>query len=87
MEMNITIELIFSLVTAIVTGLLGTILKNKVIPSRFIPVQNLVVGIISAVIAISFGIFTNIPVAIFTCLSIAMGVGGTYDLRKTKNKK
>ena len=42
MEMNITIELIFSLVMAIVTGLLGAILKNKVIPARFIPVQNLV---------------------------------------------
>ncbi len=86
MEMSITIELIFSLVTAIITGLLGAVLKNKVIPARFIPVQNLVIGIISAVIAISFGIFTNIPVAIFTCLAIAMGVGGTYDLSQTKKK-
>lgn len=87
MEMTITIELIFSLVTAIFTAVLGALLKNKVIPARFIPIQNLVVGIISAVLAISFGIFTNVPVAIFTCLAIAMGVGGTYDLSQTKTKK
>ncbi len=87
MEMTITIELIFSLVTAILTAILGTAFKNSVIPARLIPVQNLVIGIISACIAIAFGVFTNIPVAIFTCLAIAMGVGGTYDLTQTKSKK
>ena len=85
--MEVTIQLIFSLVTAIVTAVLGAILKNKVVPARFIPLQNLFVGIVSAVIAISFNLFTSIPLAIVTCLAIAMGVGGTYDLTQTKNKK
>lgn len=84
--MDITIELIFALVTAIVTGVLGSILKNSVVPAKFIPIQNLVIGIISAVIAISLGLFTSIPIAIITCLAISMGVGGTYDLTQTKNK-
>ena len=84
--MEITIELIFALVTAIFTGILGAVLKNKVIPAKFIPIQNLVIGAISALVAIYFGLFANIPVAIVTCLAITMGVGGTYDLTQTKNK-
>jgi hypothetical protein len=85
--MEITVELIFALVTAIVTGILGAFMKNTVIPARFIPLQNLVIGIISSVIAISMGLFTSIPVAIISCLAIAMGVGGTYDLAQTSKKK
>lgn len=87
MEMTITIELIFALVTAVITAILGTILKDKVIPARFIPLQNLVIGLISAGLAIAFGLFNNIPIAIFTCLAISMGVGGTYDLTQTNKKQ
>ena len=85
--MEITMELIFSLVTAILTGVLGTVLKGSVVPAKFIPLQNLIVGVISAVIAVSFGLFNSVPVAIFTCLAIAMGVGGSYDLTKTNKKQ
>lgn len=84
--MEITVELIFALVTAIVTGLLGMILKDRVVPARFIPLQNLIIGVISATIAIAFDMFPNTPIAIFTCLAIAMGVGGTYDLAQTNKK-
>ena len=86
MTMEMTVELIFSVVTAIMTAILGTVLKDGVVPAKFIPLQNLFIGIISAVIAVSFGLFTNVPIAIFTCLAIAMGVGGTYDLLQTKKK-
>ena len=78
--MEITVELIFLVVTAIVTGILGAILKDKVVPARFIPIQNMVIGVISAFVAV----FDTIPLAIFVCIAIAMGVGGTYDLSKTK---
>ena len=84
--MEMTVELIFSVVTAVMTAILGTVLKDGVVPAKFIPLQNLFIGIVSAVIAVSFGLFTNIPIAIFTCLAIAMGVGGTYDLLQTKKK-
>lgn len=86
MDMTITVELIFAVVTAILTGILGSILKDKVVPAKFIPIQNLVIGIISAIIAVSFNLFTNVPIAIFTCLAISMGVGGTYDLSQTNKK-
>lgn len=84
--MEITIDLIFALVQAIVTAVLGTFLKDSVVPSKWIPIQNIVIGLISSGIAIYFGLFTNIPVAIFMCLAISLGVGGTYDAIQIKNK-
>ncbi len=84
--MEITIELIFALVQAVFTAFLGTILKNKVVPSRFIPIQNITIGIIAAIIAVYFDLYDNVPVAIFTCLAISTGVGGTYDAIKTKKE-
>ena len=79
--MEITVELIFAVVTAVVTGLLGTVLKNNVVPSRFIPLQNLVIGIISSVIAVGFDLYSSIPVAVFTCIAVSMGVGDRKSTR------
>ena len=76
-----TMEVIFMGVTAIVTAMF---FKDSVIPSRFIPIQNLVIGIISAVLAVVFGLFDNIALAIAVSLFTAFGVGGLYDLAKTK---
>lgn len=81
-----SVELIFSVVTAVVTAILGSVLKDGIVPSKYIPLQNLLIGIVSAAIAIAMGLFTNIPMAIFTCLSISMGIGGTYDLLQTKKQ-
>lgn len=79
-----TIEFIFALVTAVVTAILGTFLKDGVVPAKFIPLQNLGIGIIAAFVAVYFGIFNDIPTAILVSLGMSMGVGGTYDLAKTK---
>lgn len=84
--MEITIELIFALVQAVITAILGTFLKDSVVPSKWIPIQNIVIGLISAGIAIGFGLFSNIPIAIVTCLAISLGIGGTYDAIQIKNK-
>ena len=84
--MEITIDLIFALVQAIITAVLGTFLKDSVVPSKWIPIQNIVIGLISCVIAIYFRLFANIPTAIVTCLAISLGVGGTYDVIQIKNK-
>lgn len=74
-----TFELIFSVVTAVVTGVLGAIMKNKVIPSKYIPLQNIAIGIIAAIVAVYFKLFNDIPTAIIVSLAISLGVGGTYD--------
>ena len=82
--MEITFELIFTVVTAVVTGILGSITKNRVIPSRFIPLQNIGIGIIAAVVATYFNLFDNYAVAVIVSLAMALGVGGAYDATKTR---
>lgn len=85
--MDFTVEAIYALVTAIVTGCLGAILKNRVVPANWIPVQNFVIGIITSIIAICLGIFETPILAIVTSLGLAMAAGGTYDLTKVNNEE
>lgn len=82
-----TYELIFAVVTAVVTGILGAITKNKAIPSRFIPIQNIVIGCIAAVVAVYFNLFEDIPTAIVLSLATALSAGGAYDATQIPNKK
>lgn len=79
-----TVEFIFAIVTAVVTGILGSITGKTSIPNRFIPLQNLVVGVIAAFVAVYFNLFNDIPTAILVSLGMSFGVGGAYDLAKTK---
>lgn len=81
-----TFEIIFAVVTAVVTGVLGSFTKNRVIPSRFIPLQNIVIGLISAAVAVYFNLFADIPTAIVMSLAIALGVGGAYDATQIPKK-
>lgn len=84
--MEFTFEFIFAVVTAVITGLLGTIFKDRVIPARFIPIQNLIIGIVAAVVAIALNLFDNIGLAILVSLGMSFGVGGAYDALQTKKK-
>ncbi len=84
--MEINVELIFLLVQAVVTAVLGIFLKDSVVPSKWIPLQNIAIGIISGFVALGFELFENIPIAIVTCLAISLGVGGGYDAIKIKDK-
>jgi len=74
-----SMELIFSVVTAVVTGVLGAIMKNRVVPSKFIPIQNMLIGLLAGCLALYFKLFNDAPTAIIVSLAISMGVGGTYD--------
>lgn len=84
--MEITFELVFVVVSAVITGVLGTIFKDKVVPARFIPIQNIVIGIVAAIVAVYFNLFDNVGVAILVSLAVSLGVGGGYDAIKTKTK-
>lgn len=79
-----TVEFIFAIVTAVITGIAGAITGKSSIPSRFIPIQNLIIGIIAALVATYMGLFSDIPTAILVSLGMAFGAGGAYDLAKTK---
>lgn len=78
-----TVEFIFAVVTAVVTAVLGTFTKNNIVPKRFIPIQNLLIGIIASGVSVYTGLFTDVPTAIIVSLGMSLGVGGAYDLAKT----
>lgn len=82
-----TMEFIFSVVTAVITAILGVFFKDTVVPRRFIPLQNIAIGIIAACIAIYFNLFDNVGVAILVSLGMSLGVGGAYDATRIPSKK
>lgn len=76
------LEYIVSLVTILVTFVLGIISKkNPKMSNKLIPIQNLLVGLIVAII--EFAITKDFKVAIAISGLIA---GGTYDIVHNLNK-
>ena len=57
------------------------------IPNKYIPIQNVVIGLISAIICYFTGIEPNLLQAIVLCLVACMGAGGIADLINLKNKE
>lgn len=82
-----TIELIFGIVQALVTACLGSFTKKGKVPKRFIPIQNILVGLIAGLLAVYFKIYDDVVLALFTCLATSLGVGGAYDATQTNKKK
>lgn len=81
-----TLELIFGVVQAVVTAVLGAIIHKTKIPNYLIPLQNAIIGALAGILSMYFGIYDNIVMAMFMCLAISMGVGGTYDAMQIKKK-
>lgn len=81
-------EITYVVIIAIIAYIFGAITKLYVeeIPNKFIPLQNVIVGVISAVICYFTGIEPNLLQAIVLCLVATMGAGGVADLINIKNK-
>lgn len=81
-------EITYVVIIAIVAYILGAITKIFIdsIPNKYIPIQNVVVGIISSLICYFTGVEANLLQAIFLCLVATMGAGGIADLINIKNK-
>ena len=72
---------IFAIVTMIITFILGIIAKkNPKINSNLIPIQNLLIGIVTSVI---YYIITKDVSLVLT--GVGLFTGGTYDLLKNLN--
>lgn len=80
------IELIFGVIQAVVTAVLGSFTKKGKVPKRFIPLQNAIVGMIAGLLSVYFEVYDNVIIAMFMCLAVSMGVGGVYDATQTKLK-
>lgn len=83
-------EITYMVIVALVTYVFGALNKAfiKSMPNKYIPLQNVVIGLISAFICYYTKIETNFLAAISLCMISAAGAGGFEDLRKlTKEEK
>lgn len=82
-------EITYVIIIAIIAYVFGAITKIFVdsIPNKFIPIQNVVIGVISAIICFFTGIEPNLLQAIVLCIVATMGAGGIADLINIKNKE
>lgn len=84
--MEFTWEILFGISQAIITAIIGVFTKDTIIDSKYIPIQNLIIGILSGILAIITGIYDNTVNAILIGIAISFGVGGAYDMIRIKNK-
>lgn len=84
--MEFTWEILFGISQAIITAIIGMFTKDTIVDSKYIPIQNLVIGILSGILAIITGIYDNPVNAILIGIAISFGVGGAYDMVQIKNK-
>ncbi len=69
------------------TLVLGSICKSTNLRTKNnIPLQNLIIGVISGFICYFAGVENNLMEAIILCVMSAFSAGGVYDLSKTVRK-
>lgn len=75
-------EITYLIIISIITYICGAITKmfTEVIPSKYIPIQNVFIGIVSGLICYFTKIEPNLFVSLVLCLLATMSAGGTYDL-------
>lgn len=78
--MEITYIIIISLVAYIFGSITNLFIPS--IPNKYIPIQNVVIGLISSIICYFTKIETNLLYSIIMCLMSTMSAGGIADLIK-----
>lgn len=83
--MEITVDIIIAVATAIVTAFFGTCAKKfNWATQDYIPYQNILIGIIAGILVFATGLNTNILYALILCVFSSTAAGGIYDATKTK---
>lgn len=82
-------QITYVIIVALVTYVLGifTKLKWNKIPSKYIPIQNILIALISTLICYFSKVEPNFLQAFILCLTATMGAGGMADLVKTFKKE
>ena len=82
-------EISYMIILAIVTYIFGAITKIYIdqVPNKFIPLQNVLIGVFSALICYFCGIETNLLQSFVLCLSATLSAGGVADLVKIAKKQ
>lgn len=81
-------EITYVVIITLVAYVFGSITKLFIdsIPNKYIPIQNVIIGVISALICYFCKIETDLLQAIVLCLLATMGAGGVYDLINIKGE-
>ena len=79
-------EITYMVILTIITYIFGAITKVFVdnVPNRFIPLQNVIIGIVAGLICYFTKIESNLLQALCLCLMVTMTAGGVADLKKLK---
>lgn len=79
-------EITYVVIIGIVAYILGAITKIFIeqIPNKYIPIQNVIVGVISAIICYFTKVEPNLLQALVLCIVATMGAGGVADLIQIK---
>ena len=82
-------EISYVLIVSIVTYILGAITKIFInrIPNKYIPIQNVVIGIMSGCICFWSKIETSFFNSIILCLMASTAAGGVAELVKSNKNK
>ena len=81
-------EMTIASIISSVTLLIGYISKRfNLVNSKFIPTQNIVIGLVSGLLVYLTGLEYNIYNAIVTCLISSMSAGGIYDTLHTRKEE
>lgn len=84
--MDISLETIIPVITVIISYIFGILAKKfNWYESKYIPIQNAVIGILSAIIYYMAVPESNFVVVLFTALS-GFAAGGLYDASKTSSE-
>lgn len=79
--MEITIPSIIAFVTLLI-GLISR--KLNIYNKKYIPIQNVLIGLLSGFLVWLTGLESNIYNALITCLISALSAGGLYDTLRTR---
>ena len=79
-------EITYVIIVGIITYILGAITKIfvDVIPNKYIPIQNVIVGLISGLICYFTKVEPNLLQSLVLCFTAATAAGGTADLLQTR---
>ena len=76
-------EMTVALIVMAVTLVAGEITKITEIPNKYIPLQNLIIAVISSIVCITFKVENlGILETLITCIFACMSAGGIADLKK-----
>ena len=82
-------EVTYLMIIALVTYILGALVKTKIdkIPNKYIPLQNVIIGLVAGIVCYLIKIEPNIVNSILLCLLATTGAGGVADLVNKNNYK